>query len=432
MTARPRPYCKRSKRTLRQHVVAHLTGEGPWTVPGYLAYLGFKQGSLPGGGTIGILELGGGWVPADLEASFASVGLPEPTITDVSVDGTRNLGASGGDASVEVALDYQVAGQAYAWLTGKPAVIDMLWAQDIGIAAIKSSELGHAACSCSWGADEPSWGAAGLVSMQAACVTCTDAGTTFCAASGDNDADDDDGTGKVSVDAPASCPNALACGGTSTPQGGPSVIWNNNPGNASGEGTGGGYSSTFPFQIFCTGPTGPGAHGLGRRWQRGPRHGVLHRVHGAGAGRRRDERRLAAVGWHHRSLRSEGSWTARGEALGCEGDRLHGRRLGDERGLPGGRLLRRRHPQWCGTRRSADWVGAPSATYSACSTRLPSNARASSGCASGGTLWPLAALQKRGDAHRRSRARYPHVVDAYARASPGSCSRRDAARHGRR
>ena len=251
------PYFKRSKKTLRQHVVAHLTGEGPWTVPGYLAYLGFKQGSLPGGGTIGILELGGGWIPADVTAAFAAVGLPEPTINDISVDGTTNAGTNGGDASVEVALDIQVAGQAYAWLTGKAAPIEMLWAQDIGLAAIKSSELGHAACSCSWGADEPAWGAA-LAPMQVACVTCTNAGTVFCAASGDNDADDSDGTGKPSVDAPASCPNALACGGTSTPQSGPSVIWNNNPGNASGEGTGGGYSGTFPFQSFCTGPTGPG------------------------------------------------------------------------------------------------------------------------------------------------------------------------------
>ena len=257
-TTECRPYYKISKRTMREHVVAHLTGNGPWTVPGYLAHLGFTKGSLPGGGTIGILELGGGWIPADVAASFAAVGLPAPTLSDISIDGTQNAGANGGDASMEVALDIQVAGQVYAWLTGKPATIDMLWSSDIGTAALKSSELGHAACSCSWGADEPSWGAAGLVAMQAACVVCTDSGTTFCAASGDNDADDEDGTGKPSVDAPASCPNALACGGTSTPQNGPSVIWNNDPGNASGEGTGGGYSSHFPFQSFCSGPTGSG------------------------------------------------------------------------------------------------------------------------------------------------------------------------------
>src|ERR1700677_4524817 len=256
MTVKTRPYFKISKRTLRDHVKAHIVGQGPWTVPGYLAYLGFEQGSLPGGGTIGILELGGGWVPSDVTAAFASLGLPAPTITDVSVDGTENAGANGGDASVEVALDYQVAGPAYAWLTGKSATIEMLGAQGIDTAAVKSASLGHAACSCSWGADEPSWGASGLSTMQAACITCTDAGTVFCAASGDNDADD--GASAPSVDAPASCPNALACGGTSTPQSGSSVIWNNNPGSSSGEGTGGGYSSNFPFQSFCTGPTGPG------------------------------------------------------------------------------------------------------------------------------------------------------------------------------
>lgn len=259
MTLRCRPYFKLSKRSIHEHIRARVAGSGPWTVPALCAAYGLTKGSLPGGGTIGILELGGGWVASDMTTYFASIGQPVPTITDVSVDGTTNAGAAGGDASVEVALDIQVAAAVYQYLTGKTAVVRMYWSQGIDTAAVASAKDGCAVCSCSWGDDEPGWGASGLASMQAALVTCTGAGTTFFAASGDNDGDDSDGTGKPSVDAPASCTNAIACGGTSTPQSGPSVIWNNNPGSASGEGTGGGYSATFPFNSsWCTGPTGPG------------------------------------------------------------------------------------------------------------------------------------------------------------------------------
>lgn len=258
MTLRCRPYYKLSKRSIHEHIKARAAGSGPWTVPALCAYYGLQAGSLPGGGTIGILELGGGWVASDMTTFFGNINQPVPSITDVSVDGTQNAGAAGGDASVEVALDIQVAAAVYQYLTGKKATVRMYWSQGIDTAAIASSKDGCAVCSCSWGDDEPAWGASGLDEMQAALVTCTGAGTTFFAASGDNDGDDSDGTGKPSVDAPASCTNAVACGGTSTPQSGPSVIWNNNPGNANGEGTGGGYSGTFAWQLFCTGPTGPG------------------------------------------------------------------------------------------------------------------------------------------------------------------------------
>jgi kumamolisin len=252
------PYFKLSKKLPLDHLKARAAGSGPWTVPAYCEALGLKAGSLPGGGVIGILELGGGWVPGDMAQFFASIHQPVPSITDVSVDGTKNAGASGGDASVEVALDIQVAAAVYQYLTGKTATVRMYWSQGIDTAALASSKDGCAVCSCSWGDYESAWGASELAAMQAALVTCTGAGTTFFAASGDNDADDGDGSGKPSVDAPASCPNAIACGGTSTPQSGPSVIWNNNPGNATGEGTGGGYSSTFPFPVWCKGPNGSG------------------------------------------------------------------------------------------------------------------------------------------------------------------------------
>jgi subtilase family serine protease len=77
------------------------------------------------------------------------------------------------------------------------------------------------------------------------------------AASGDNDSADS-GIGVANVDVPASCPHVVACGGTKKTASS-ETVWNDTPGNAHGEGTGGGYSRYFPMQSFQSGaPHGPG------------------------------------------------------------------------------------------------------------------------------------------------------------------------------
>jgi subtilase family serine protease len=77
------------------------------------------------------------------------------------------------------------------------------------------------------------------------------------AASGDNDATDG-GPNPVNVDVPSSCPHVIGCGGTTKTQAN-ETVWNDNPGQADGEGTGGGFSAYFPQQDFQAGaPNGPG------------------------------------------------------------------------------------------------------------------------------------------------------------------------------
>jgi subtilase family serine protease len=77
------------------------------------------------------------------------------------------------------------------------------------------------------------------------------------AAAGDNDAGD--GTSVKTVDLPAGCPAVLGCGGTRLVQGGPETVWNDQEGEVSGEGTGGGYSAVFPPQSWQAGVlAGPG------------------------------------------------------------------------------------------------------------------------------------------------------------------------------
>jgi subtilase family serine protease len=77
------------------------------------------------------------------------------------------------------------------------------------------------------------------------------------AAAGDNDSGDS-GVGVANVDVPSSCPHVIGCGGTKKTASS-EAVWNDSPGNAHGEGTGGGYSRYFPSQSFQSGaPVGPG------------------------------------------------------------------------------------------------------------------------------------------------------------------------------
>lgn len=251
------PYFKLSK----SHLMPR-TGPGPhtWTVPQLCKAYSWPSG-LGGDGVIAIVELGGGWVQADMDAFFHSVSQPTPQITDVSVDGTNNspnqhLGDPR-DPDFEVALDIEVAGAAYFVATGKPATIRVYWAQDIAPAVRKATADGCDVCSISWGADEAIWGKAAAEEMEAAAAAATQSGMVVLAASGDNDSGDG-GPTPANVDVPSSCPHVVGCGGTSKTDTA-ETVWNNNPGQTNGEGTGGGYSTIFPVQGFQAGaPNGPG------------------------------------------------------------------------------------------------------------------------------------------------------------------------------
>ena len=217
-------------------------GAETWSVPALCEAYSWPKNAT-GTGVIAIVELGGGWRPADMTKYFASIGQPEPKITDVSVDGTKNVPGQS-DADVECALDIQVAGASFFCATGRPAEIRVYWSQDIQTAVTKAAEDGCSVMSCSWGADEAQWTPAGCAEMQAAAVKANAAGMATFAASGDNDSSDG-GPNRANVDCPASCPAVVGCGGSSKPKSGEEVVWNNNPGQTDGEGTGGGYSRDF-------------------------------------------------------------------------------------------------------------------------------------------------------------------------------------------
>lgn len=291
-----KPYFKLRSKTPRftpkSTVPAELAaGPAPWTVPSLCAAYNWPT-ALPGNGVIAIIELGGGWVQSDMDAFFGGLNQPTPQITDVSVDGTQNSPnqnpGSSNDADYEVALDIEVAGASYFAATARPATIRVYWSQDIASAVQKAAQDGCDVCSISWGADESVWGTTAAQQMESAAAAATQAGMVVFAASGDNDSGDG-GSSPANVDCPASCPHIIGCGGTYKTSS-EEIVWNDNPGQTNGEGSGGGYSTIFPKQSWQVGapvpPTGT-TYGTGRMvpdvaGDADPNTGYNVYVHGAG------------------------------------------------------------------------------------------------------------------------------------------------------
>ena len=238
-----------------------------WSVPQLCTAYDWPA-DMPGGGIIAIVELGGGWVSSDVDGYFRALNQPAPSVTDISVDGTKNTpnqGGSAGDADIEVALDIEVAAAAYFAATGQAATIRVYWSQDIASAVQKAAADGCDVCTISWGADEANWGTTSAEQMEAVAQSASAGGMTIFAAAGDNDSGDG-GKTPANVDCPSSCPHVIACGGTQKTAAG-EVVWNDNPGKTNGEGTGGGYSTIFPVQSFQLGaPPAPSTtqYGKGR------------------------------------------------------------------------------------------------------------------------------------------------------------------------
>ena len=227
---------------------------GPLTAPQVASFYQFPAGTDGTGQTVAIIELGGGYTPADLSSYFSGLGLSVPTVIAVGVGGAAN--SPGGEADGEVELDIEVVGGV---APGAAQMVYFANNTDQGfIDAI--SEAVHAtptpvAVSISWGQSEDQWSAQSRTAMDQAFADAAALGVTVTVAAGDNGSSDDPSEQtQVHCDFPASSPNALACGGTKL-TGNPSsfaitseVVWNE---LASNEGAGGGgVSDVFPLPSY--------------------------------------------------------------------------------------------------------------------------------------------------------------------------------------
>jgi kumamolisin len=205
------------------------------------------------GQTVGIIELGGGYKPADLKAYFQKLGLKEPTIVSVSVDKGKNHPTTANSADGEVLLDIEVVG---AVAPGAHVVVYFApnttkGFQDALTMAIHDTTHKPSVISISWGGPESTWTAQSMTAMDSAAQDAAALGVSICVASGDNGSSDGVTDGKNHVDFPASSPHVLACGGTNLQSANGKItsetVWND---GGQGGASGGGYSAQFPLPTW--------------------------------------------------------------------------------------------------------------------------------------------------------------------------------------
>jgi kumamolisin len=209
----------------------------------------FPPAPTGSGQTIGLIELGGGYRPADLAAYFKQLGVTAPTVIPVGVDGAANAPTGSVDGpDGEVVLDIEVSGA-----LAPQATIVVYFAPntdrgflDAVTTAVHDTTHAPTVISISWGGAEPTWTSQATQALDEAMAEAVATGIPVCVACGDDGATDGQADGALHVDFPASSPNAIACGGTRLTISGATatdVTWND---LASGSGaTGGGFSAVF-------------------------------------------------------------------------------------------------------------------------------------------------------------------------------------------
>lgn len=215
----------------------------------------FPLTTVGSGQSIGIIELGGGFVQSDLETYFSSLGIKTPRITAVSVDGGANSPTgdpSGPDG--EVMLDIEVAGS-----IAPEAQITVYFAPntdkgflDAVTTAIHDQQNKPSVISISWGSSENTWTSQALQAFNQAFQDSSTLGITVCAAAGDSGSSDGQTDGLAHVDFPSSSPFVLGCGGTRLLSAEGSitseVVWNDE--SLGGGATGGGVSDVFSLPVW--------------------------------------------------------------------------------------------------------------------------------------------------------------------------------------
>lgn len=193
---------------------------------------------------VGIISLGGGWLPSDLQRSMSELGLSQPRITQVNVDNPGNVfSISDSNYSLENTLDlYCIAG-----IVPKANIVLYMGQNTLsGFANVVNCAVNENCdvITISWAIDESAGAGDFLAGPLANAVA---KGITVLAASGDYGSSGNSPPGPLSVCYPASSPNVVAVGGT---------ILNITSGvETVSTSSGGGVSTLFPVPSWQTGLT---------------------------------------------------------------------------------------------------------------------------------------------------------------------------------
>jgi kumamolisin len=193
------------------------------------------------GQTIALLEFGGGFVAAQVNAYFvhqgvARTGLLKPIILPDGAN-VQDNNPTKGDG--EVQMDIEIAGS-----VAPAADISVYFAPNTPngfCEAVHQAITDNASViSLSWGNPEGTWGDSDRKALDQLFQSAQKE-VTICVASGDSGALDNPRSTDPAVDFPASSQNVLACGGTTRPRNGIEVAW---------QGSGGGYSTVFDIPSY--------------------------------------------------------------------------------------------------------------------------------------------------------------------------------------
>jgi kumamolisin len=270
-----RPQAKPHFRRRREQPGVHAQSAGISYTPPQLAGLyEFPTGPDGSGECIALIELGGGYKPADLSAYFSQLNLPKhPSVSAVSVNNSKNRPTGDPDGpDGEVMLDIEVAGSI---APGAKVVVYFAPNTDAGFlnaitTAVHDKTHKPSIVSISWGGPESSWTSQAMTTMDEAFQAAAALGVTVCIAAGDDGSTDGVTDGLNHVDFPASSPYALACGGTRLQSSrttiGSETVWNELPNEGA---TGGGISDFFPLPAWQSAAGVPPSANPGRRVGRG-------------------------------------------------------------------------------------------------------------------------------------------------------------------
>jgi kumamolisin len=211
-----RPFARPHFRTFkpRAGAEAQFAGLSPLTVA---SLYGFPEGD-GSGQTVGIIELGGGFQPADLQKYFTSLGVANPKVVTVAVDNGTNQ--PGSDADFEVGLDIEIIGalvpKATLVVYFAPSGTEAHFGDAI-LDAVHDTANNPSVISISWGGSEDQATGQFVDDVNSTLEDAQRLGITVLVASGDNGAADmgpNEWDGKVHVDFPSSSPLVVACGAT--------------------------------------------------------------------------------------------------------------------------------------------------------------------------------------------------------------------------
>src|SRR5271167_1710678 len=241
-----------------------------FTPPQLASLYNFPKNLDGTGQTIAILELGGGFHPAELTTYFQNLGIAKPpSVTAASYPngGTNSPGTNALDPNnpdVEVMLDIEVSGS-----IAPGAKIVVYFAPDasdqsfLGVmnAIISDTVNKPNIVSISWGGPEDSATTQFQNEFDQLLQSAASLGLTVCVAAGDSGSadfasNDPNWDGKAHVDFPASDPFVLACGGTQLTASSTAitreVVWDDGKNDVTGD-----AAPASGYRILCDGTSFP-------------------------------------------------------------------------------------------------------------------------------------------------------------------------------